>query len=171
MELVFWVPATLLGRRQLCKSWRRASFSGNSWGGTSSEAPSLLLSAQIWFPGLSIRPWMRSGDDRIMHICTLWVSLFSPNSFTIHLLFPQFFPVLLLGDPIYSQWSLNSNCWLPQNIKWCVVYKHNDHSLLQKATLPSSLSLYPLPSCTERNNNRKHIPSHRVLPWNIISIG
>lgn len=170
MELVFWVPATLLGRRQLCKSWQRASFCRNRWRWNQlwrSFTASLCSDLVPW----SIRPWMRSGDDRIMHICTLWVSLFSPNSFTIHLLFPQFFPVLLLGDPLYSQRSLNSNCGLPQNIKWCVVYKHNDHSLLQKATLPSPLSLYPLPSCTERNNNRKHIPSHRVLQWNIISIG
>lgn len=166
MELVLWMSAALLGRRKLCKSWLQVSFSRSSWRWKQlwcSFSASLCSQA---IP-CSIHPWMLSGDDRILHICTFWGLLHSPNRFNFHLLFSQYFP-----EPcsLYSQRSLSSNCWIPQNNKWCVVYKHTDHNLLQKATVPSPLPLHLLPPCTERNNS-KHISSRRAPPLNITSIG
>lgn len=102
--------------------------------GASSEAPSLPLCAQPRFSA----PFIHGCSQWMTGFCTSALRerhLHSPNRFNFHLLFPHYFPEPCSWDPMYSQRSPSSNCSLSQNIKWCVVYKHNGHNLLWKATI------------------------------------
>lgn len=73
--------------------------------------------------------------QNFVHLHSVKVICIFPNRFNFRLLFPQYFPEPCSWDPMYSQRSPSSNCSLSQNIKWCVVYKHNGHNLLSKARI------------------------------------